>query len=297
MPATRTLIRPRKRRGHTPRFLVDLDRRVLPPIVRAFGRLSRNARRGRVLIVIGVVASVVAALLAVYTATRTPVPLAKPGVTITIGVAKGQSIPAYVHRSERTLQGMVADPKHPSSVFALVAFNDYLRPAQLTSTLAGVQVLTVFMRVPSTNNSAVHVEGEPRSRIVAAQASLIPGDVITRMRAEANEKRLNYLDYQRLVGIEKGSSAAIQRLRATYQQDALLADREMKSYQSLCGCVFAALVNGTPTNLAVLASRDTVRVVDTHPELRSGDFPNCMPPLPEQTGLADPPQGSPDAFP
>lgn len=253
---------------------------------------------------LGGVISVAAVLVAVYAATRPPVPMSAGGI-VTIGVSKGDSIPAYVARKKAALDAIIAaqpgaavgSSTPPAQLYALVSFKTYLKPRDLAAVLAGLHVTTVFMRVPpDSDDGTVHLDGEPQTRIVATQAYQLPGDVIARMLAEANEKQQDISDYRALQDSITGDSAADQQLRLTFRQDADVAEREERAYRSLCACVYAAVVNGTPASLGLLGARESVRVVDAVNFLQL-DRAVFTPPLPEQRGLADPPQGTADTFP
>lgn len=270
-----------------PKVLRRIDRRILPPVGRALARVTRGARRMRMVLSVAAVASVAIVLVAVYVATRPSIQVDGPsGAIVRVGVEQGGSIPAYVRDSRERLRQVAAagevNGKSPK-MYALVSLSSYLTPAQLPAVLGDVQVTNAFLRVPLP---------ERQTEIVKVPAYRIPGDVIGAMRNEAHIKDVQASDARVLLDKVTGTSDEDRALRSTYRANADVASAEADAYRSLCACVYAAVVYTTPAALAVLAERTSVRAVDPAPGLQLLDRAVFLPPLPEQHRRAVPPKDS-----
>jgi hypothetical protein len=289
---------PLSRRSRASRFLANLDRRVLPPIARAFARASQGGRRGRVLVAVGVAASFLAASIAVYAANRPSAATPVPGPIVTIGVKAGDSIPDYIKRRKAALNDIVTGSKN--QMFALVAFKSYVTPNGLLAIVQGVTVVNALVHVPPTVIAAFHGDPSQPTHSILVKAYRLPEDVTNAMMAEASNKLQNVKDYHSLETLAPSlptSAAEKAKAQEMYRRAERMAKAEYYAYRSLCACVYAVVVYATPAALHALAARWNVRVVDPQPTLRSADRAVFLPPLPEQTKIAKPPSGAPDAFP
>jgi hypothetical protein len=279
--------------------LADLDRRVLPPLARAFARAGQGGRRSRTLVAVGVAASFAAASIAVYAANRQSEAAPIPGPVVSVGVKSGDSIPAYVAARKAALDDIIKGSRgqaSPKSIFALVAFKSYVTPTDLATALRGVQSIYAFLHVPPALIAALRADSSQPTQSISIQAYKLPDDVTNAMLAEANQKQLDVSDYRYMEKTEPPSSQRA-KIIAQYRRDALVAYAQVRAYRSLCPCVYAVVVNATPAVLGALAAERNVRVVDAVPTLRSADRAVFVPPLPEQTKIAKPPRGGPDPFP
>jgi hypothetical protein len=217
-------------------------------------RLGRGARRLRVLGMAALLLVAAVAGVAVWRLDRPrPADLSGGGGDVVrVGVAQGSSIPAYVAASRAELATLPAG----SETYALVALREYLPPDRLAPVLAGVALSVVYARVP--------LPGQ-QTEIVRIPANQVPVDVIRGMDKVADRKD----------GYARSGDA--------------LARAEASGYREHCSCVYAAVIRATPGALAQVAKRDEVRVVDAAPEVRRIDRAVFLPPLPEQSDQARPP--------
>jgi hypothetical protein len=251
--------------------LQRLDQRILPPVGDVLARIFRGAQRLRAFtIVVGVVA-VTATLLVVH---RGGGPRSDPslGDVLRVGVAEGASIPAYVRAGRDELAGLAGD----APVYALVSFTAYLAPDRLTPVLADVSVSSVFARVPLPNR---------QTELVRLGAYRLPDDVVAAMDETAKRKTDEAQHYRDLLARVTDAPGDT---RQRYVQGAIVADQEATAYHEHCSCVYAAVVYGGPAALRAVAARPETRVVDPITDLQRLDRTVFLPPLPEQTTLAEP---------
>lgn len=265
--------------------LRSLDRRLLPPLARALRRLGRGAARMRTLPVLALVSVAAVLLSAVWMTGRRPVGDPTVGDVVRVGVAQGQSIPAYLQASRAELAALaVSPPAGRAEVYALVTLRAYLAPDRLAAVLAGVSASHVYARVPLPRT---------QTQIVQIAAYRLPGDVRAGMTALADRKDAEAAEYRRLAATVTGTSQDEHELRARYATGADVAAAEAIAYQEQCSCVYAAVVRAAPAALGGLGSRPEVRAVDPAPEVRRVDRAVFLPPLPEQTDTARPPEDGP----
>jgi hypothetical protein len=217
-----------------------------------FARLGRGARR------IGVpLAIVVAALVALVLSRHRQEP-PDFGVTdvVRVGVSQGASIPGYLADSRSRLAQLSAG----TAVYALVSFDDYLSADAVTRALTGVETFQVYERVPL-----------PRTQTAIAKIAVarLPEDLLAGMDAEAGRRA----DDARRTGDP-------------------VAAAEADRYRAHCSCGYAAVVRADAAALASLAGRPTVRAVDPAPAVTDLARAVFLPPLPEQSGTAQPPDDS-----
>lgn len=268
-----------RRPGHrVGRFLLAIDRRLLPPVGRALATLGRGAVWGRVVVTTGAVACVALTVVAVYTATRKTTPAPKPA-GIHVGVSAGDDIRRYVATRRSILdRAAAADaPGDPvTSRYALVSFTTYMQPVQLTSLLAGVQAVEVFLRASPAG-------------VVEAPARIIPDDVLNAIGAHARDLRDAVDVLEAKISQVTGQSPSEIALKASYRASVRTETEEMAAYTSACKCVFGVVVHGPLAALAALEGRTGVRVVDLiplTPDVRQDTF---TPAVPGQTIASPPP--------
>ncbi len=220
-------------------------------------RLGRGARR------IGVpLAVAVAALVALVLTRHRPAPPAFSGTDVVrVGVSQGASIPGYLADARSRLAALPAG----TAVYALVSFTGYLPPDAVGPVLAGAEPFRVYTRVPLPAT---------QTAIVAVPVARLPEDLVAGMDAEAGRRA----DEARRTGDPVASTEA---------------DR----YRQHCACAYAAVVRADAAALSALAGRPQVRAVDPAPDVTRLDRAVFLPPLPEQSGTAGPPQQSAPASP
>ncbi|MEV4694841.1 hypothetical protein AB0K27_27465 [Micromonospora echinospora] len=195
------------------------------------------------------------------------------GEVTRVGVAGGESIPAYLGAAGDELARLGAP-----DAYALVSFADYLTPARAAAALDGAPVSAVVARVPLPGR---------QTEIVRIAALRLPGDVVAGMADVAGRKDREAADYRARAAAS--AATADPELRRVYESGAVVATREAAAYRAGCACVYAAVVRAAPDALRALAGRPGVRVVDPAPEVARLDRTVFTPPLPEQRDVARPP--------
>ena len=224
---------------------------------------------------------VAAVLLAtVWVNRREPVGDRTVGEVTRVGVATGDSIPAYLRASADELGRLAAGspPAGGEGTWTLVSFSAYLTPQRAASALGGVPVSAVVARVPLPGR---------QTEIVRIAAIRVPDDVVAGMGEVAARKDREAADYQARAAAPSG--AADPELRRVYDTGAQVSAAEAAAYRAGCACVYAAVVRSTPEALRGLAARPGVRAVDPAPEVLRLDRTVFTPPLPEQRDVVRPP--------
>jgi len=265
----------------------SVDQRTLPPVGRALTNVGRRALLRRVVASVIAITCVALLVLAVFVATRPSSHrnVATPGVAV--GVRDGESISAYKASARAELQAAVPLAKRggdPTERYALVSFTNYRSPNDLATLLHGTRAAQVFMRVPPSKGV--------NPPIVWADVDSVPDDIVKAMRAEADDKRRDVADLDRmgvLASQVSDNQADEDAVRAQYAQQRRLASAEVTKYETMCACVFAVVVHASVLDLDRLSNRPGVRTVDLVPVTTNLDHDTFMPPVPEQTGNADPP--------
>ena len=263
-------------------LLRRVDGRAVPPLGEALHRLRRGAARFRTPL-IGLLAVVVALLVAVWGGDGPPVGDDTVGDVVRIGVPQGQSIPGYVAASHAELASLAAASPPVGETYALVTLTAYLAPDRVTPVVAGIAVSAVYVRLPLPRT---------QTEIIRIDAFRVPEDVLAGMDNVALRKDGEALDYRALSAKLTGDGPQERDLRAVYDNGARVAEAEAEAYRQRCSCVYAVIVRATPAALARLARRPGVRVVDPAPQVRRLDRAVFLPPLPEQADVARPPENA-----
>jgi hypothetical protein len=216
-----------------------------------FARLARGGRRIGVPLVI-LVGALVALALALGRHRQEPPDFGGTDV-VRVGVSQGASIPGYLADSRSRLAQLGAG----TAVYALVSFDGYLSPDAVAQALAGVEPFQVYERVPLPHT---------QTAIVKIAVARLPGDLLAGMEAEAGRRA--------------------QDARRTGDP---VAAAEADRYRAHCSCGYAAVVRADAAALARVAGRPTVRAVDPAPVVTDLSRAVFLPPLPEQSGTAQPP--------
>jgi hypothetical protein len=218
------------------------------------GRLGRGGRR----IGVPLAVAVVALVALVVTRHRAAAPDFSGTDVVRVGVSQGASIPGYLTDSRARLSALPAT----DSVYALVSFVNYLDPDGVARVLDGVETFQVYARVPLAHT---------QTAIVRIPVARLPGDLTAGMDAQARQRSAD----------------------ATRTGDAVAA-AEADGYRRHCACAYAAVVRADATALTALAGRSGVRAVDPAAAVDRLDRAVFLPPLPEQSGVAAPPDDAAD---
>lgn len=152
-----------------------------------------------------------------------------------LGPDVGQTTADYERTSHDDLERVAAD--HPDSVrLALVTFSDYGKPAPVASLLASYDVRRVYLRAKDAGAEAAELPYEIRGELGPSLRRAYADLALSRL-----ELRRSYLAY---VATTKNDKA----YHDDYLRYADSAGREVKAYQQLCRCLFAAVVEA-PTRL------------------------------------------------
>ncbi|MEV6525535.1 hypothetical protein AB0M43_26640 [Longispora sp. NPDC051575] len=267
-------------------LLHRLDRRVVPPLAAAVRRVIGGRSRRAALAAVGMTLAI-AVLLAAVLSAREPVPGRghDAGTPLRVGVADGDSVPAYVAGAKVRL----ASVDRPT--LALVSLAAYLGPDRLGALLENAHPSRVYLRVPLPGIS---------TEVIAVDVRRLPDDVVAGMDAAAQRKDGEIGTARRLAGRLTGDSPRERELREEYEARAAQAGLEATAYREHCSCVYAAVVRAAPPTLTELSRRPGVRAVDPTPGLDRPEQAVFQPLLPEQhTVVSDPadPQPAPSPTP
>jgi hypothetical protein len=250
--------------------------RMLPPLNRGLVRLGAAPSRLRILSGLAVASATALLLIIVWAADHGPEAGHPGGDVVRIGVVEGQSVSGYLRSSRGELAALLPASGSPTAgeTWALVSLTTYLAPDKLQATLTGIPVAEVYARAPLPG---------VRTPVVKIPVYRMPQDVVTGMLNAALARDQEQADYHKLGSELEGDGGNELRLRRAYDSAAQTAASEAAAYRAHCACVFAAVVRAAPADLAALAGRAGVRVVDPAPEVRSLDRTEFRPVLPEQT--------------
>lgn len=242
-------------------------------------RFGGGSLRLQIMTGVALAATVTLVLLVVWADRELPSGEA-PGDVVRVGVVEGQSVSGYLQASQEEL-AKLTDPSAPAAgdTWALVSLRDYAAPARVAELMSGVTVAQVYARVPLPAT---------RTQVSRIPVYVMPGDVASGMLNAALSRDQEQAEYMRLSRALTGSGRNETRLRAAYESAARTAAEEAAAYRAGCACVFAAVVRAGPTVLDGLSARSGVRSVDPAPEVHQLDRTEFRPPLPEDTGTADP---------
>ncbi|MGH3648988.1 MAG: hypothetical protein ACRDTM_17645 [Micromonosporaceae bacterium] len=268
-------------------LLRQLDAKVLPPIGRALTWCTRGAVRRRVLFSTGVVAAFALLMASVWAARQPPTSPTEVGYVVRVGVADGQSISSYDEAADRELEDLADQGGEPA--YALVSFSAYLTPDRFATPLGDVEVHRGYARAPLR---------DIRTDVVEITVRTMPGDLRTGMVSVAEDRAARAEAYRRDAAKLTGSSEVERQQRESYQAKAEDAAAEAAAYRSMCSCLYAAVVRGTPGALDRLGQAAGVRTVDPAPEVTDLSRAVFVPPIPEDPYNSEPePSGTPSASP
>lgn len=264
------------------RVLRSLDDRVLPRLAVGLLRVGRHRRHRPVrsglssgIALLALVAGLVGAAWVVRD---------KPSqhrVPERVGVAAGQSVPAYLADSRRRMDQLSRSERTGSGLYALVSLTAYLAPDRLPPVLSGVHTARAYLRVPLATVS---------TQVTPVDVANLPGDVGTGMDRVALDRQRIASDFDQLAAGSAAPAAAAQHDQ--YAAEAAAFRIEATAYRQHCSCVFAAVVFGTPAQLRALGARPAVRAVEPAPKVTTLDGTTFTPLLPEQVDTAGPPDDS-----
>lgn len=251
-------------------LLRQLDAKVLPPLGRALSWCMRGAIRRRVLLSTGVIAALGLLMASVWAARQPPTSPTQVGYVVRVGVADGQSISSYADAADRELADLAEGGGGPA--YALVSFTAYLAPDRFAKALRDVEVHRAYARAPLQNI---------RTDVVEITIRNLARDLRTGMGAVADRKADQAEAYRQDAAKLTGSSEVERAQRESYQAKAEDAAAEAAAYRSMCSCLYAAVVRGTPGALDRLSQAAGVRTVDPAPEVVDLDRAVFIPPIPE----------------
>jgi hypothetical protein len=254
----------------------DLDRRVLPPLARALGRLGEGPAPLRLLTPVALLSVCAVVVTAVWAADRAPLRDEAAPDVVRVGVVEGQTVGGYVGASRSELAALADDPTPgvaTAPVYALATLVTYFAPERVAPVLAGVPVVQVYARAQLTDLP---------TQVVRLPVQRLPRDVVVGLLDAAKLRDQETADHLQQRAAVVGDGPAERRLRLQYENAARAATGEATAYRAGCSCVYAAVVRATPAALERLAARPEVRAVDPAPEVRRLDHAEFRPPLPEQ---------------
>ena len=173
-----------------------------------------------------------------------------------VGPRVGQHVTAYRLAVTKELRQLVASDN--KQVYALVDFNSYQTVSQAARLLANYSVVRVFFQ-PSSHSRLT----SPNS--VSIRTS-VARDVTGAMQALVVERKREATAYATYLRDTHVSGDAGKRLKQFYSTEEKAAAAEARALTPNCRCVFGAVVQGAPSQIATLfVSSTAVRVVDAAP--------------------------------
>lgn len=193
----------------------------------------------------------------------------------TLGPAAGEPVAAYL----QTAAASLAAAQHGSpgaTRVALVSFVAYRTGAQAVTALSAVSVLRVYLRAPAAGRDAaqlpVNIDADLAAELPRAFSRL------------AQERLREQRSFASLAASITATTPQDRDFKSQYVAFARTTGLEARAYARGCACVYAAVVTGTPSQLAALRVRAGVRAV----QAAGAGLPiaqlQVIPLLPETTG-------------
>ncbi len=193
----------------------------------------------------------------------------------TLGPAVGTDVTAYVRAATDVLDHAATSTPDARRV-ALVSQTGYLRPEGEARLLDGFRVSRVFVRAPAAGRDATPFPVEVRGDVLSALRAAYANTAKSRADAAAS--------FQAYVSSLRGTTKEDDTFRRLYGAFARAAAIEAKQYGGDCACVYAALVEATPSQLRALRRHDGVRAVELAPAGYSTGQVQVQPLQPEVVG-------------
>lgn len=202
----------------------------------------------------------------------------------TLGPDVGDDTTIYTADAASSLAAAVKAGQ--GSRVALVSLGGYRTPDQIVALTRGVQVQRVYLRAKAAGPEAaqlpVDIKGDLLGDLDRAYATAVTG------RLAAQKAYQGYVDTLDVTTSDE------QRFKDLYVTFARATGIEAAQYKARCACAFAAIVKGSPAQLAALPARAGVRAVEVADKGQAiGDL-LVQPLLPEIKGVVPKRQASAD---
>lgn len=199
-----------------------------------------------------------------------------PNAVRLVGAPDGTDVDEYTEESRTELRRMDAET---DATWALVSLKRYLGPVSLAELLGDLPVARAYTRVPMKNAP---------SQPVGIVVEKLPKDLADGMRRVGARKEDDAAEYTRTAQALAGSDDPKTQERAKqYQNGARISLLEAKAYQRLCACAYGVVVRADGDQLAELASKAEVRVIDPAPEVLRPQRAVFVPLRPEDEQVVD----------
>ena len=200
-----------------------------------------------------------------------------PNAVRLVGAPDGTDVTEYTADSRTELRRMAEESDTAS--WALVSLDRYLGPVSLAELIGDLPVARAYIRVPMKNAP---------SQPVGIVVSELPGDLADGMRRVGDRKEADAAEYARAAQALAGAGDTSSRDRARqYENGARISRTEAKAYKRLCACAYGVVVRADGDQLAELASRSEVRVIDPAPEVARPERAVFVPLRPEDKQVVD----------
>jgi hypothetical protein len=200
-----------------------------------------------------------------------------PNAVRLVGAPDGTDVAEYTADSRTELRRMASESD--SASWALVSLERYLGPVSLAELIGDLPVARAYIRVPMKNAP---------SQPVGIVVSELPKDLADGMRRTGERKEADAAEYERTAQALAGAGDAESREKAKqYENGARISRTEAKAYARLCTCVYGVVVRADGDELAKLASRPEVRVIDPAPEVAKPERAVFVPLRPEDDQTVD----------
>ena len=206
-----------------------------------------------------------------------------PVGALALGPEFGTQATAYLRHAATSLDA-AATGSPDDTRFAMVSLSAYYRPAVAASILSGYVVKRAWVHVASAGKLAPPMIVAINGDVAAGLKAFYSRQVISQSRAEAA--------YQQLAD----DISPTDPQKADNQQYADLARKQSAAFKAGCSCVYAFVVEATPTQLLSLRSRPGIRSIEVGPAgAKLGDlvlttlYPEIKGVVPNQAENAPPP--------
>jgi hypothetical protein len=203
-----------------------------------------------------------------------PLPPNRVAVVATVGPTPGSAVATYLTHAGFDLRhfGEIAEGR---STFAVVDLDSYEKPAQVQSSLAGIQVVRAYVKVRAGRLPTL-VRSVPITDVSGLDTGMQTAALVAKTTAKSYSVLLSGLHPRTAADRTVKKRYALQRIAALREATAL-------SQPEGCACVFAVIVRGSYLQLAALARAAGVRAVDPAPPQVEITGLTALPLLPDVT--------------
>jgi hypothetical protein len=168
---------------------------------------------------------------------------------VALGPTVGKTAAAYLSLATHSLDAAAAGAPDEQRL-ALVTLSAYYRPSQAASILSGYQVKRAWVRDSTAGKLAPPMPVEVADGLAPALSQFYARTA--KGQSEAATQYQNLAD----------TTSNDPQYKAFYEQFATLSRKQARAFGGNCACVYAFVVQATPTQLLSLRARPGVRAIE-----------------------------------